>query len=192
MATLALGCECGAVSGSAEISAPGDCNRLLCYCRDCRAFAEELGKADTVLDACGGTEIVQLTPSQVSLDSGLDQVACLRFGEKGLHRWYCRCCNTPLGNTLTAGMPFIGVIRQFIVDPGLDASAGPVLGAVHRKSATAELPLRVLAGKTEAGLMLRIMMKLLAWKFAGKQNPNPLFDETGAPVTEPVIVDKKN
>ena len=76
-------------------------NRVICYCDDCQAFAHQLGRAD-LLDSNGGTDIVQVAPASPHIRQGQDKIAALRLSPKGLYRWHARCCNTPVGNTLSA------------------------------------------------------------------------------------------
>ena len=73
-----------------------------------------LQKQDVTLDAAGGTRIYQLPPANVQITGGQENLACLRLKEKGLIRWYAKCCNTPIGNTVSKSMPFIGLIHTFI------------------------------------------------------------------------------
>src|SRR5690554_6746798 len=95
--THPIRCSCGAVKGT--LRRPGAAGHAICYCNDCQAFARFLGKSVEVLDAQGGTEIIQIQPGQLNFSRGTEQLACMRLTDKGLLRWYTRCCNTPLGNT---------------------------------------------------------------------------------------------
>ena len=114
MATLSLKCRCGEVSGSATDVTPSSGTRVVCCCSDCQAFAVYLGAQSDTLDDFGGTEIFQLTQSQFVIDQGMDKLRSMRLTKKGLLRWYTGCCNTPIGNTITAKMPLVGVIHTFI------------------------------------------------------------------------------
>ena len=107
-------CRCGTLHGKLVDVSPGAVNRLVCYCDDCQAFAHFLEHPDEVLDEHGGTEIMQMAPSCLKIEGGRDQLACVRFSEKGPFRWYAACCNTPLGNTGDAGLPFLGVIHNVV------------------------------------------------------------------------------
>src|SRR5215204_4669214 len=99
-----LRCRCGEVHGSVTNAAPGAVNRVVCYCDDCQAFLHHLGCAE-LLDASGGTDIVQVAPAALAFDRGAERIAGLRLTPKGLYRWYADCCKTPLGNTLTPALP---------------------------------------------------------------------------------------
>jgi hypothetical protein len=82
--------------------------RAVCYRDDCQAYLHHLGRAD-LFDDHGGTDTVQVAPNTVTFERGAELIAGLQLTPKGLHRWYARCCQTPLGNTLTPTLPFIGI-----------------------------------------------------------------------------------
>src|ERR1700761_995518 len=104
-------CRCGEVRGVAADASPRTVNRVLCYCDDCQAYAHHLGRAD-LLDGKGGSDIVQMAPAAISFTKGKDRIAGLRLTEKGLYRWYATCCNTPVGNTMSPALPFVGIPVQ--------------------------------------------------------------------------------
>lgn len=108
MTDLRLRCACGKLGGSAVGVTPSSVCRVICYCDDCQALARFLGRSD-ILDAWGGADIVQLAPSKLRVTGELSALQCVRLSAKGMHRWYCGECKTPLGNTLTAGVPFVGL-----------------------------------------------------------------------------------
>lgn len=163
-------------------AAPATVNRVVCYCDDCQAFAHHLGRAD-LLDAHGGTDIVQVAPATLAFYRGDEHIVGLRLTPKGLYRWYASCCNTPLGNTVTPGIPFVGVVAQaFQGDDGRgpDAYFGPPIGAIMGKFAVGQAP----PGSTglQLGLLFRAIRKVLGWRLRGRAWPHPFFDrETGAP-----------
>ena len=78
---LSLRCRCGHVRGTANDVAPSAGFRLVCYCKDCQAFARFLERPD-VLDAAGGTDIFQMPPGRVKLTAGADAVRILRFSTR--------------------------------------------------------------------------------------------------------------
>ena len=64
-----------------------------------------------LMDEWGGSEVFQTTPARIEFTQGADQLACMRLSPKGLMRWYARCCNTPIANTLPSpGMAFAGIL----------------------------------------------------------------------------------
>ena len=89
---------------------PSTGTRVICYCQSCQAFARFLGGTG-ILDAHGGSDILQVSPSHVRITEGIDRLRSMRLTEKGLIRWYTDCCKTPVGNTIGGGFPFIGAER---------------------------------------------------------------------------------
>lgn len=179
---LALRCRCGAVTGEVADVSPAACNHAICYCRDCRAFAHAL-EAD-ILDAYGGTDIVQVAQSQVRLTGGREHLRCLRLSPRGLHRWYAGCCRTPIGNTQPR-LPYVGLPRVCLVD-ATDAVVGPTVGVLGRSApggvppgAHARAPLRMIGHATK--LMLR-------WWIGGKGRPSPYFTDDGTPRAVPEVL----
>lgn len=175
---VAVRCRCGQVRGRLRDVSPVKVNRVVCYCGDCQAFAHWLERAD-VLDAHGGTDIVQFAPSSLAFEGGDDRIVGMRLSSNGLHRWYATCCKTPLGNTVSAAVPFIGLpLRTLpdVTDPdeqdALFGRAFPVLG----KSALGAAP----AGSLRPSLRMiaRLARLLLGWKLGGKAWPHPFYDRT--------------
>jgi len=136
MTEVPLQCRCGKVRGRALEVSPKTVNRVVCYCRDCRALLRWLDRAD-LLDAAGGSDIVQLARARVRFEEGMGEVRCMRLSDKGLHRFYAGCCNTPVGNTVPR-VPFLGVARALFATDDLDALAGRAV-RVQVRSATAPL-----------------------------------------------------
>src|SRR5512146_1569363 len=121
-----LACRCGMVRGFASTEPPY--NHVVCYCRDCQAFAHFLGRADEILDEHGGSEIVQMRTRNLTLSQGADRLACVRLTPNGPLRWYTSCCNTPIGNTaLKPRISFVGLVAACLEkDPPVARSFGPV------------------------------------------------------------------
>lgn len=191
MANLSLKCQCGQIIGSATDVTPSSGNRVVCCCSSCQAFATHLGAQSNTLDAFGGTEIIQMSQSQVNIVSGQDKLQCMRLKEKGLLRWYASCCNTPIGNTISAGMPFVGVIHSFIDEPNRESVLGPVLAHVQTQYATGEPDYPKHSAKYPLGITVRIMRKMLVWKIQGKQKPSVFFGDDSRPVVKPIIASKE-
>jgi hypothetical protein len=182
--TARLHCRCGKVSGRVTDASPQAVNRVVCYCDDCQAFLHYLGRAD-LLDAHGGTDIVQAAPACVAFDRGAEHIAGLRLTPKGLYRWYAACCNTPLGNTLSPAIPFVGIVAQAFEDA--DRSFGKPSGAILGKFAVGTPP----AGSTRLNLPLlaRALSRILGWRLRGKAWPHPFFDrESGRPTPQVTIL----
>ena len=77
-----LRCRCGEVVGAVTNASPQTVNRVVCYCDDCQAFAHQLGRAD-LLDAKGGSDIVQVAPASLTFVKGQDRIAGVRLTPKG-------------------------------------------------------------------------------------------------------------
>ena len=143
-AAAEMRCRCGEVRAVVKDPSPSTVNRVICYCDDCQAYAHQLGRAD-LLDIHGGTDIVQVAPASLTFLQGQDKIAALRLSPKGLFRWYARCCNTPVGNTVSPSIPFVGLVAQsFASDRQTpDQLFGQPVGAILGKFATrdAKVPL---------------------------------------------------
>lgn len=186
-------CGCGALEGRAENLSSDDGKRLICYCGDCQAFARYLGQ-DAMLDAHGGTDLCQLSPARLRIDKGLDKLACLRLGPKGILRWYTACCKTPIGNTVpTRHLPHIGLVSACIQteEDGttLDELLGPVTEGVFGRFAKGDRSTLDAHDKTPLGLILRAIAKLLKRRLRGDHRSTPFFDaETGQPIATPKVL----
>ena len=186
---LVLRCRCGTVRGVARDVTPSKINHCFCYCDDCQAFAHFLGRADDVLDAHGGSEIVQMSQGKVSFTAGADKIAAIRLAKKGLVRWYASCCRTPVGNTMaTSALPFIGVVRAFIDAP--PATLGPIRGRGFAKSAKGGAAAVPKDGLPDLVMVARVLAKLAGWRLRGDHKRSALFDgATGRPLAEPRVLD---
>jgi hypothetical protein len=135
-------------------ASPRTVNRVICYCDDCQAFAHQLGRAD-LLDVHGGSDIVQVAPASLKFVQGQGRIAGLRLTPNGLFRWYSRCCNTPLGNTLSPAIPFVGIIAQ-VFDQGAqhpDGLFGKPIGAIMGRYAIGD------ASSGSAGIKLSLLVR---------------------------------
>jgi hypothetical protein len=188
MSSVELSCNCNKVKGVAlDVSAETG-TRIVCYCADCQAFANNLECEEQILDEHGGTDIFQMTPKQLRITQGADLLRCMRLSPKGLYRWYTECCNTPVANTVSATIPFIGLIRNFIAEPEkLDDTLGPVHFYIQGKDALGSPPNPKLHQGVPAKMLIRIIPKLLMAKVSGKARPNPLFSENGKAISKPHI-----
>jgi hypothetical protein len=141
------------------------------------------------LDEFGGSDIVQLTPAQVTIDQGMDQLRCLRLTPKGLYRWYADCCKTPIANTVSPGFPFVGLMHNALIINGpLDGCLGPVNFYVQGKSAKAPRANQ----KVHAGFPVSWFLASAPWmiwgKIRGKHKPSPFFDADGKPPIKPEVL----
>jgi hypothetical protein len=176
-----LQCRCGSVRGVVTNVAPSTVNRVVCYCDDCQAFMHHLGRAD-LLDAQGGTDIVQIAPAGVSFSEGQDHISGIRLSPRGVYRWYAGCCRTPLGNTLSPAIPFIGIVVQAFECDGQRPGElfGPAIGRIFGKYAIGHSPEGSM--RLNPWLMARAISMVLGWRLRGRTWPHPFFDRmTRAP-----------
>ena len=177
-----LRCRCGEVYGSVTNISPRTVNRVVCYCDDCQAFAHHLSRAD-LLDAHGGTDIVQVAPASLRLPQGQHNIAGLRLTPNGLFRWYAKCCNTPLGNTVSPAIPFVGIVAQAF-DHGEqrpDEIFGKPIAAIRGEHAVGHAPPG--SAGIKPSLMVRTVLMVLGWRLRGQTWPHPYFArETRAPI----------
>lgn len=189
MADITFNCACGKAQLLATHVTPETGTRIVCYCKDCQAFAHFLSREDTVLDGWGGTEVFQMPMAYVQVTAGKDELRCMRLSKDGLYRWYTGCCNTPIGNTMGAGMPFISLIHSALQDVGArGARLGPVKGYVQVSSATSPRPGIGKQADLPFPLLLRIFFKLFKWKLKGLNKPSSFFTSEGRPVVTPFIL----
>jgi hypothetical protein len=177
-----LRCRCGEVRALVSNPSPQRVNRVVCYCDDCQAFAHQIGRAD-LLNEKGGTDIVQVAPATLRFVQGQDRIVGLRLTPKGLFRWHTSCCNTPVGNTLTPSIPFVGIVAQAFDNGTLcaDDLFGKPIGAVLGKYAIGQAP----AGSTgiSLSLLMRVIARVLGWRLRGQVWPHPFFNrDTREPI----------
>src|ERR1700759_5023525 len=167
-----LRCRCGEVRGRATGLSPRTVNRVVCYCDDCQAFVHQLGRAD-LLDPQGGSDIVQMAPAAVSFTIGQQHIVGLRLKPNGLYRWYAKCCNTPLGNTLTPTIPFVGLLAPAFEKSRWDQAVGAPSGAIFGKYAVGGPPPH--STGPNLPLVWQGIRRLLGWGFKPPAWPAPLF-----------------
>ena len=150
---------------------------MICYCDDCQAFGRFLGRRD-ITDAWGGTDIFQMAPSQVRFEDA-QTLDCIRLSEKGMYRWSCRECKTPVGNTMGPRVPFVGLIHSIMDHTAIglprDELVGAPLGYMHTRSAQSGGPPHAERKLRAIGRSVR---KLAHWWLTGAGSPSPFFDTT--------------
>jgi len=189
-----LQCQCGLVR--AEIDCRGTHNRLICYCTDCQAFgrfvvglretAANSGSGQPILDAQGGTELLQVAQSKLRFLHGEDQLLAVRLSEKGMIRWYTRCCQTPIGNTMASrGGAFIGLIHSCLTRPQLNTDFGDKVAQLNTDTAlgTPKPPQNGLFRVISSFLWL-----LISERLSGRYRQSPLFNADGSPRSVPRVL----
>jgi hypothetical protein len=182
-----LRCRCGEVAGTVASATPQAVNHIVCYCDDCQAFLHHLGRAD-LLNAKGGTDIVQVAPATLTFSKGQDRIAGVRLSPKGLFRWHTTCCNTPVGNTASPAIPFIGIVAQVFEtgDQRADQVFGAPLCSILGKHAIGKPP----PGSTRLNwpVLLRVIAKVVGWRLRGQSWPHPFYRQKDPAPIHPVTV----
>lgn len=179
-------CKCGKLSG--QLSHAEKTTRLICYCKDCQAFAHYLGRAGDVLDAQGGTDVVVSHPQEIAFSTGADEIACMSLSESGMLRWYARCCNTPLGNTSRNNkLAFVGLSSACLGQPAaIDSAFGPVRMRSYPENAKGTV---AASGVRAVPVMLGFGAALLLARLSGSYARNPFFKPGSAePVAQPKLL----
>jgi hypothetical protein len=92
-------------------------------------------------------------------------------------------CNSPVGNTLSPAVPFVGIVAQAF-DIGAqhpDDVFGKPIGAIKGEYAIGDTP----SGSKgiKLSLMVRAIRMVLGWRLRGQTWPHPFFErDTRAPI----------
>ncbi|MEM8770893.1 MAG: DUF6151 family protein [Pseudomonadota bacterium] len=192
MTDLTVSCDCGAFEGVLHDVTPKAGFHVKCFCRDCQTFPWALGKEASVLDDNGGTAIFQTSTTRLSIQKGKDNLAALRLTPKGIFRWYAKCCNTPIGNTMPgATFSFVGLLKTALQTPAegasVDAAIGPVRSAAFKKQARGDI------AEDYPGLTLSYALSMIGLLFGGairgEGKKSPFFSD-GEPIAEPRLIDE--
>lgn len=182
--THPLRCRCGALQGQITLGEPT--SRMVCYCKDCQAFARYLGPAGHVLDAQGGSDVIQLAPHRIRITQGQEHLSVMRLSSKGMLRWYAACCRTPVGNTMTSrNMPFTGLLVQCLDSAPVEPAFGPVMATANTQSALGDPKPRAFG---LPGALLRILRIVAGSRLSGIYKVNLFFTAAGVPVAEPTVL----
>lgn len=176
-----LKCKCGAVQGKVLQGAPS--NRVRCYCEDCQAFGSFFGPDSQVLDAQGGTEIVQVCQSRLHFDRGLEHLASILLTDKGMIRWYAQCCHTPIGNTMSdPKMSFIGLIHSVLEVSAIERDFGYSIALLNTKTAFGD------PKPQQRGLIrsiFRFARLVLVSRILGRYKQSQMFTSEDVPISTP-------
>lgn len=177
----AFSCTCGTLHGRITANGVRSGTHVGCFCHDCRAAQLYFGQPDP---APGPVDVLQMSPEEIKIDGGQENLALMQLSPKGMLRWYARCCNAPLATTSrTAKIPFAGFDVKRVSDP---EALGPVttLGFVPQPGGKqTHKKLRYAA----IGMLSRLSRSWLS----GSWKNTPFFDaSTGSLVTTPTILSK--
>lgn len=191
MADIHIQCDCSCFEGVLKDVSPKTGTHIVCYCSDCQAFQEYLGKSDIVLDAHGGTDIYQTRSSRLEIVKGGEHLACLRVTPKGVYRWYAACCRTAIGNTpVTRNIAITGLITHAFhgTTEGGDAgeAIGPLWGVVFPKSARGDISNMRRANLP--ALMGTLLLRSLKARITGSYKQTPFFTDEDEPVAAPYVL----
>jgi hypothetical protein len=180
-----LQCRCGTIKG--WVSDAQSANRVVCYCRDCQAFARFLGQERETLDAQGGSEIVQTLPKNVTITQGADALACMRLTDKGMVRWYAGCCKTPIGNTMeNYKISFVGLLHNCLENPqqSLQNSFGAVRTYANPHGASGDPKPK---GTGMGATIWWALKTIIKARVNGDYKRTPFFRD-GKPIAEPHVL----
>ena len=187
MPEIKLKCSCGIVRGKTKRVNDSSGTRIVCCCDDCQSFAQFLNQESSVLDQYGGTDIFQMPISNLKITKGIEQISSVRLSANGMYRWYTKCCNTPIGNSMGSGVPFIGVIHNFMDNASTrDQELGKNRGYIQTKFARQEVPADLKGSFLK--IIFRSLSKLIVWKIKGLNKPSVFFDDNGKPIAEPNVL----
>ncbi len=185
---IPLRCECGKVTGLVESG--GITCRGTCYCRDCRAFANFLGKPERILDGRGGTEIIGTVPGRLRFTAGVEHIASVTLTSRGPYRWYADCCRTPLGNTpRSAKASYVSIPRCALAGPDaeVDRAFGRANFTFAGESATGPVRSTPVAMTVT---IAKVVANLLLTRLSGGWRNTPFFSPgTGEPLRAPQALD---
>lgn len=184
-------CECGSVEGVAHKMSAGHVNRVTCYCIWCQAFAEYLGKADSLLDEDGGSDLFQISPGQLEITTGKEFVSCLRLSPKGPVRWYADCCKSNLANTFgSSSVPFMTLHTASLEKSAENIELTDFLGPV-RARVNSLVPEQNSSKFSLVLMLVRYSVMLLKWRITGEYKRSPFFKpQTGEPIVTPILLPK--
>ncbi len=165
-------CSCGKTQLSVETSGG---SRVLCYCKDCQAFARHFQRTD-MLDSRGGSDLYQVQPHQVTFLKGEENLAALRLTNRGPARWYAACCGTPMANTWTSPkVPFATMIASQFERPD---DLGPIHAQSFRRDALGYVEKE---GSGMPLVYLAFFYRAISSFVTGGWRRSAFFDEEGQP-----------
>ncbi|RFP87627.1 hypothetical protein DZK27_11595 [Rhodobacteraceae bacterium 63075] len=151
----------------------------MCYCDDCQAFAEMIGRAD-VMDKWGGTEIVPAYPCDITILKGGELLCHSQVPRKRLHRFSTTCCNAPIANAMP-GFPWVGLFHSVYsaADPDALGRFGKLRSRIMGRYAKGAPNFKI-SDKISMRDMLVVLPFIMKGKIFGKHKGSPFFEAGGA------------
>ena len=185
---MKIQCDCSKFQAELTGFPKNTPGRLFCYCNDCQSYLKKLGRED-LLDAYGGTQIIPVYPSEISIISGKELLVCNRLSPNGLNRWSTSCCNSPIANT-KAGFPWAGMVHNVFTkqDPKFLENWGPIKSRTFGKCATGN-PTFEITPKVSIKDMLVVVPFIIRGKFK-RAHKNSIFfkNDQKTPSIEPRLL----
>jgi hypothetical protein len=182
-----LNFQCGCGQVQARLSAAGVAagSHIQCYCKDCQTSARHLGYR---LPEHGGTELIQTTPDAITFVSGADQLGLQRLSPNGLCRWYAKCCNTPMFNTLQRRtLPFAGIVVHPPEAEGVKAQMGPIWG--HAFTSYAPSGTGAPSEDKQMGRIgTKMILRLISAYLSGRAGRNPFLTKDRDWIAQPEVL----
>lgn len=177
---VTLSCTCGSLVAKLTDVGPQRGTHVTCYCDDCRAANNHLGLDDPGDE---GVSLYQTSPSHLKILKGPENLAVMRLRKTGILRWYAKCCNTPMYNTMKSPkLPFVGVVTARMDDTSS-------LGRVKTHAFMKKDGQTVHKGMHSAGI--GIIKRMARDRISGRWKDTPFFDaSTMEPVVEPHVLDE--
>lgn len=188
MTDLALSCNCGKFKARAKDVSKRCSTRMVCYCKDCRAYGEQFKDTSATLDAYGGTEVYQVTQDKFEIEEGGEFLRCFRLTDKGLNRFYASCCGTPVGNLKSTSIPLLSLIHD-IIDKSIDRDQvlGPILYRIHGSYVKVQPTEFTISPRIPLMLKLRIFPRLALAYISGKGQPSVFLKADNEPTVEVIV-----
>lgn len=140
-----------------------------------------------MLDAQGGTEIVQVAQARLRFLQGEDRLAAVRLSETGLIRWYVACCRTPIGNTLAnPKVAIVGLVHSCLDPEEIHKDFGTKVAIVHANAALGS-PKPKQRGLL--GVIIRCLWIMCTNLASKRYKRSPFFNELGSPRVLPQTLD---
>nr|WP_269809318.1 DUF6151 family protein [Enterovibrio nigricans] len=112
------------------------------------------------LDEWGGTDIYQVPPANIHIDSGAENLRCVRVKNKGIYRFYANCCRTPIANIPRYKIPLAGIPTRIIHGENKEALVGPVTYTVMGSFANGSPPSQP-HPKFSVGALMKVLIFVL-------------------------------